>query len=156
MASAKDLHAFIKSFEYDTTKPNEMSKGFLMKLFFSHRTNRHQSTIDDIIQISGLNIDRLRMRSTLQRAKEMVQKNKIQRPGVWDYLSLELNKMCPLPIKKSSASTSSVAATEKTTQSTTKVRVLHIDCKGCIQKCLLLKLQKKARNFVMNIIIIND
>ena len=147
MASAKDLHGFIQSFEYDTTKPNEMSKGFLIKLFFSHPKKPYQPTIDDIIKISGLNIDRSKMRGTLQLVHKFIQKNRknIRRPKVWADLSLELNKICPLPIKKSGTSTSSVAATpKKKTQSTTKVRVLGIDCKGCIQKKkLLLKLQEE-------------
>ena len=66
---AKDFYEFLDSFEYDVSTPHLMSKGFLAKIFAKNK-KKYPPTIDEVIKITGLNINKVNLRSRLEHMKK--------------------------------------------------------------------------------------
>ena len=116
MASAEDLHAYLKTLEYDNASPNKMTKGFIMKHLYAHGKKPYNPTIDAISRISGLKIDRQKLRTYLRYLKGLIDKKKrhISRPNVWPELIAELSEIYLLPVVADSDSTSSTSSATAT------------------------------------------
>ena len=117
-ATTKDFWAYLETLEYDNANPNKMTKGYIMKILYAHSKKKkpYLLAMDDIARISGLKIDRKKLRPYLEYFKGRVdhKKKHLYRSGVWSELIAELSESFILPVVADSDSTSTTSSATAT------------------------------------------